>query len=125
MKTTNLGELESQVMNVVWNKKQCSVNDVLDELKKDRDIAYTTVATILHRLHQKGLLTKKQHKTFYLYGPALSKSEYSYNLVHSFMSGVMKTFGDAAITSFAESLHKLPKKEKQKLLKMLEKYEDS
>ncbi len=125
MRVANLGELESQVMNIIWNKQNCSVNDVLKELKRDRIIAYTTVATILHRLHQKGLLIKKQHKTFHLYDPAVSKSEYSNNLVHSFMRGVMKTFGDAAITSFAENLHKLPKKEKQKLLKMLEKYEDS
>lgn len=124
MKTTSLGELESQVMNIVWSKQNCSVNDVLNELKKDRNIAYTTVATILHRLHQKGLLIKKQNKMFHMYGPALSKSEYSYNLVHSFMRGVMKTFGDAAITSFAENLQQLPKREKNKLLEMLEKYED-
>ena len=125
MKAVNLGELESQVMDIIWSKKSSSVNDVLDELKKNRNISYTTLSTILHRLCTKKLIAKKQQKSFYVYTPCISKSEYGTSLVSSFMNNILSNFGDTAITSFAESLHKLPKKEKTKLLKILESYEGS
>ncbi len=125
MKAVNLGELESQVMDIIWNKERCSVNDVLVELRRNREIAYTTVATILNRLCEKKLIIKKEQKSFYVYTPTISKNEYSSSLVSSFLNKFLSTFGDTAISSFAESLHKLPKKEKEKLLKVLESHEES
>ena len=51
------GELETQVMDVVWNAEgPVTPGQVHDELRRTRKLAYTTAMTILVRLYRKGLL---------------------------------------------------------------------
>ena len=49
-----------------------SVRDVLDELRGERTLAYTTVMTVIDNLHRKGWLTRHQEGRAYLYRPAAS-----------------------------------------------------
>jgi len=122
MKTTSLGELEKQIMDIVWECRSCSARDVLIKLEKDRKLAYTTVATILQRLHDKGFLTRKEDKSGYVYSPKLSKESYSRNIAQSFLKRFINSFGDIAIASFAESIDKLPAKKREYFLKLLEEH---
>lgn len=124
MKPRVLGELEQDVMEIVWNNPNSSISAILDGLRKKREIAYTTVATILQRLFDKGLVERTQTKGHYVYLPKLSKSEYSKKLIKNFLHTITNTFGDVAITSFAESIDSLPKKKKEYLLKLLQENEN-
>lgn len=45
-------ELERRVLNVLWQGGEWSVRDVLAEVGEP--LAYTTIATVLDRLHDKG-----------------------------------------------------------------------
>lgn len=65
-------------MDVVWTKKleRFSVSDVLTELEKVRDIAYTTVMTTLVRLHDKGVLDRARDGKRYLYTPKRSREQF-------------------------------------------------
>ena len=110
-------------MDIVWEKKSCSAREILMILKKERKIAYTTVATILQRLHDKGFLTRKENKSGYVYSPKLSKERYSKNVAQSFLRNFIISFGDTAIASFAESVDKLPQKKKKYFLKILEEHD--
>ncbi len=63
-----LGELERAVMERVWAwQRPVSVRDVVDDLVRDRDIAYTTVMTIMERLHRKCFLRRERVGKAYLY----------------------------------------------------------
>ncbi|HEX6062217.1 MAG TPA: BlaI/MecI/CopY family transcriptional regulator, partial [Candidatus Limnocylindria bacterium] len=53
-----LGPLETAVMDRLWKRRQATVRDVVDDLAKSRSLAYTTVMTIMTRLHAKGLLVR-------------------------------------------------------------------
>ena len=123
MKTTSLGELEQQIMDIVWEHKNCSARDVLTKLEKDKKLAYTTVATILQRLRDKGLVTRKNVKLGHMYSPKLSKEKYSRNIAQSFLKKFIGSFGDTAIASFAESIDKLPAKKREYFLKLLEEHD--
>ena len=120
MKTATLGELEQRIMDIVWEFKNCSARDVLIILEKEKKLAYTTVATILQRLFDKGLLVRKEDKSGYIYSPKLSKEKYSKNIAQSFLKKFINSFGDTAIASFAESIDKLPAKKREYFLKLLE-----
>jgi predicted transcriptional regulator len=120
MKSTSLGELEQQIMDIVWEQKHCSARDVLTKLKQEKKLAYTTVATILQRLFDKGLLIRKEDKSGYIYSPKLSKAKYSKNIVQSFLKNFINSFGDTAIASFADSIDKLPTQKRDYFLKLLE-----
>ena len=54
-----LGELEQAVMDVLWRLGlPLSVREVHDALSGSRDLAYTTVMTVLDRLAKKGIVTR-------------------------------------------------------------------
>lgn len=116
-----LGELEQQVMNIVWRCDSCSIRDVTLEINKKRKIAYTTVATILQRLFDKKLVDRKYGKYGYWYYPKISQESYIKNLATSFLRRITDSFGDLAITSFVESIESLPKKKRKHLLELLNK----
>jgi predicted transcriptional regulator len=70
------GELEGLVMDVLWDADGPLVaNDVRDRLEPTRSLAYTTVLTILVRLHEKGLVERERSGRAYAYRPRLSREE--------------------------------------------------
>lgn len=123
MKTKLLSELEQEVMNIVWEFETCSVRDVLEQISKQKELAYTTVATILQRLYEKGLVVRNDKDFAVHYAPKVSKESYSKNMAKSFIQKFVGTFGDIAIASFAESVDKLPKEKKKYFLSLLDQYD--
>lgn len=73
-----LGELEARVMEVVWDRGGWSTpGEVLELLEGERELAYTTVMTILVRLSQKGLLERRKDGRAYAYHPIQSREEWT------------------------------------------------
>ena len=115
-----LGELETQVMEIVWKAmKPISVSDVVQILSKKRGIAYTTVMTIMTRLAEKGLLKRITLGKAYLYKPAYSKDTFLTRVSRKIIKNLVSSFGDRAIAHFAKELEKIPSDKKKKLLKIL------
>ncbi len=119
MKQKILSKLEQEVMNIVWNLGQCTVRDVLVRMSKDKTLAYTTIATILQRLFEKGFVGRNEKSMVVSFSPKITKDQYGKKLAQSFFTGFFHSFGDAAVVSFAESIEKLPKNKKEYLLKLL------
>ena len=73
-----LHDLEAVIMEVVWSKRLTSfaVIEVLAELEKRREIAYTTVMTTVARLHDKGVLDRVRDGRRYLYSPKLTREQF-------------------------------------------------
>jgi predicted transcriptional regulator len=120
MTSYHLGDLEKEIMDILWSCVRCSVQEVVKKLQLKRPIAYTTVATVLNRLFEKKIVLKTAEKNFHYYSPRISKNEYSSSVVTKFMDDFMHSFGDAAIPSFAGGLNNLNQQDKQKLIKLLE-----
>lgn len=71
----NLGDLELQVMEVLWRTDHAmAVREVLAELTRERDLAYTTVMTVLDRLSKKGRVTRELEGRAWYYRPAESRA---------------------------------------------------
>ncbi len=122
MNTTSLGELEKQIMDIVWERKSCSARDILIKLSNNKKLAYTTIATVLQRLYEKGLVNRKEERSGYMYSPKLSKEKYSQNIARSFIKNFINSFGDTAIASFADGIDKLPENKRNYFLKLLSNY---
>lgn len=119
MEARELGSLENKVMEIIWQAGQSSVRDVLSALSGKKKIAYTTVATIIQRLHDKGLLVRRRSENTYIYSPKLSREGYAKNVASSFVKKFVTSFGDDAIASFAQSVDKLPKEKRDYFLAVL------
>jgi predicted transcriptional regulator len=71
----DLGPLEAEVMRLVWEMGEVQVEEVHAVLQRDREIAYTTVMTVMSRLAAKGLLHRRKQGRAYLYRAARDRDE--------------------------------------------------
>lgn len=99
---SRLGELERAVMEVLWDHGEpMLVRDVVRALS-ERDLAYTTVMTVLNRLAKKDFVRREPDGRAWRYAPRASREEYVANL----MLEALSLTGDrgAALTHFAHSV---------------------
>ncbi|MCW5951614.1 MAG: BlaI/MecI/CopY family transcriptional regulator [Propionibacteriaceae bacterium] len=72
-----LGELETAVMEILWAHPEqgMTVRDVHERLAAKRDLAYTTVMTVLDRLSKKEIVHRELEGRAWLYRPARTRVE--------------------------------------------------
>lgn len=90
-------------MAVIWRHVEpVSVRVVVDELARERAVAYTTAITVIERLRAKGWLVRERAGRSYLYAATCAEHEYAAHLMNSVLEGS----GDrsAALLSFAGQL---------------------
>lgn len=76
-KQLSLGPLEAEILNIVWEFGCATVKDIHDRILSDpdRELAYTSVTTVLNRLTKKGwLICDKEGRAFY-YKPTVTKQQ--------------------------------------------------
>lgn len=75
IKLQQLGDLQMAVLRTLWKMKEGSVAQVHAALKPDRDLAVTTVATVLSRLEKQGLITHYANNRQFVYQPRCSRAD--------------------------------------------------
>nr|WP_267958553.1 BlaI/MecI/CopY family transcriptional regulator [Streptomyces sp. NRRL F-5135] len=78
-----LGDLEDAVMTRVWQwNRPVTVREVLEDLQKERSIAYTTVMTVMDNLHQKGWVRREVEGRAYRYTAVSTRAAYAAALMN-------------------------------------------
>ena len=114
-----LGQLETAVMERLWaSDSSVAVRDVLEDLQKERTIAYTTVMTVLDNLHRKGMVTREKAGRAYRYRPAYTREEHTAALMEQVLAG--SSDRGAALMHFVEHM---PPEEIRRLRRALEGFE--
>ena len=75
-----LGDLQLQIMKVLWKRKRATVAEVQQDLGKDRPLAYTTVATMLRKMEARELVRHAKEGRNYIYEAMYAESSVSRNL---------------------------------------------
>lgn len=68
-----LGDLEQEVMEVLWQRGALAVREILEFL--DRDISYSAVITVSNRLVQKEILKRKKQGKSFIYHPLVTQKQ--------------------------------------------------
>lgn len=63
----DLPQAEFEIMSVIWDRGEATVREVRTALDGDRKLAYTTVATLLNRLRDKGYVEAEERDFAYVY----------------------------------------------------------
>lgn len=83
-----LGDLEREVMERLWaSTTPLTVRAVHAQLAPSRDLAYTTVMTVLDRLAKKGVVQRVREGKAYLYSPVASREQLAADLMLEALSG--------------------------------------
>jgi predicted transcriptional regulator len=102
---SELGHLETKVMDIVWQCGESSVHEVSDRL--GQRLAYTTVMTTLDRLYKKGLLDRRKAERAFLYSPRLSRREWEQKRTGDFVAGFLaqpQRSGELLMSCFVEAV---------------------
>lgn len=79
---------ELEMMNVIWRIGPCSVAQVVEALLPKRELAYTSVSTIVRILEQKGYVNSRKEGRGHLYEAAVSKERYQATSLKQLVSNV-------------------------------------
>ena len=71
-----LTEVELEFMNELWALEEGTVREVLASLPEERNLAYTSGATILRILEEKGFTESRREGKSLIYTPLLAKDQY-------------------------------------------------
>lgn len=114
-----LGELETTIMQVLWSSDvPMTVRAVFETVSRDRQLAYTTVMTVLDRLAKKGRVARRQEGRAWLYVPAATHSE----MVVRAMAELLDEAGDEAnlvLAQFVEGLTESRREHVERVLRVL------
>jgi predicted transcriptional regulator len=115
-----LHELESEVMDVVWELEEASVREVMDRLNAtaSKPRAYTTYMTILARLHTKGVLTRRREGKTDFYRAVHTRDAYADLRAKAEVAALVDEFGEVALSHFARQMAELDP-ERRKALERL------
>lgn len=82
-----LSDLQLDLMRVLWRSGELSVAEVTEALA-DRDLAHTTVATLLTRLEKRGVVESRRDGRVLAYRASVSEAQVRRNMVSSLIAQV-------------------------------------
>ncbi|MEX0599540.1 MAG: BlaI/MecI/CopY family transcriptional regulator [Rhodothermales bacterium] len=120
---TPFGETEMEVLQHVWELERASVADVRERILQHRDIAYTTVMTVLKNLMEKGYLDYEKEGNSYIYFPRESAADVQHSVLRSLLKKVFNNSPAALVQSLVKS-EELSGAERKQILEMIRDMED-
>lgn len=115
-----LHELEAEIMDEVWAHDGCTVREVLDTLNGRSKVprAYTTVLTVMQRLHTKKLLRRNRRGRKHVYLPALSRGDYMAARAELQVDALVTQYGDVVLAEFSKRMSALDPKRRQQIRRL-------
>ena len=115
-------DVELAILRVVWNLKRCSVREVHDVLKAERDTGYTSTLKMMQVMCEKGLLRRDDSQRPQQYFPAVPEEQTQKKIVRNLIKNV---FGGSArkLVMHAVQTHKITPEELSEIRQLLDKLE--
>jgi len=109
-----LGPLETRIMEILWKRSEASTGEVYDELRKDRDIALTTVSGTFNRLYENGLLHREVGKgrrgLSYIYRPKMDETKFKQFIAEKITRQLLKEYEAPTVSTLISTLAADPDK---------------
>jgi BlaI family transcriptional regulator, penicillinase repressor len=115
----DLGQLQRDVMEIVWERGEATVHQVRAALDRKRQLAYTTILTTLQKLERAGWLDHRPEGKSYVYFPTHTRQQAGAGSVKRF---VKRVFDGNAVAMFQHLIQEgdLSESDLNKLRKMIE-----
>ena len=98
------GDLEAEIMEVIWAHGRATVADVHKVLESQREIAYTTVKTVMGRLAEKGHLSRTRADRAHVFIPTISKDKFLREVSDAILAGLFSEFGRPIAAHLLETI---------------------
>jgi BlaI family transcriptional regulator, penicillinase repressor len=114
-----LGELQHAIMSILWQRGEATTAEVHEALHAERGLAFTTIATMLRKMEDKGVVTHRSEGRQFVYGPTVTEEHVRRSMVGEL---VERLFGGnpKALVAHLVSEHEIDKAELATLRRRLE-----
>lgn len=110
-----LGSLQARILEVLAARGPSTVREILEALPDRSELAYTTVMTILVKLHAKGVVGRKRKGAGHVYEARYTPAELRDRMAKYLVDELTHDFGDAALVHFASALSRVDRRRLAKL----------
>ncbi len=102
----SLGPLETEILHIVWELGSVTVRDVHDRIlaNPERELAYTSVTTVLNRLTKKGWLTCEKAGRSFIWHPLVSRQQAQSLWAYERLNQFLAVGNPDVVAAFADSL---------------------
>lgn len=101
-KSDLLTNVELEFMKTLWDIGTGSVRDVMDALANPSQRAYTSVATVLKILHEKGYIASEKRERALVYRPVLAREDYEARSLRSLSRALFDGTPSALVARLVE-----------------------
>ena len=102
-KSEQMTPLELEIMQVLWETGPATVQTVQKRLK--RELAYTTVQTMLTVLHRKKKVKRALKDKAHIYTPAVSRTKFTGHAVREFIDRLFGGSAEGLVMSLLQEKH--------------------
>lgn len=95
------GELE--ILRILWANDRCTLSEVCDQLRTRRDVATTTVATMLRVMLDKKLVKRKRDQRGYQWSAAVTQEKTALSMVSKLVDGVFEGSASRLVAHLVET----------------------
>ena len=110
-------------MKVVWQREQATVRDVYETLRERRQVAYTTVMTMMKILEDKGYLKRSREDRAYVYRPSRPRQQVVSAMVRDFVDRVFDGAAGGLLLHLARD-GRLTRTERQRIRQLIDEMEE-
>ena len=106
--TTSLTDLQLAIMRVLWDRAEATVLEVQNRLRPERDLAQTTIATLLSRLEKRGVVQHRLDGRQFVYRPLVTEQEVRRSMVSELTTLLFDGRPEALMTHLLRSREMAP-----------------
>jgi predicted transcriptional regulator len=101
------GELEGPLMGILWRRGPLTGRELYQDIRREKDIAYTTALTVLDRLSKKGFIRKDKTSGTILFVAGISEEDYRTGVVGGLVRTAFEMSPGLAVSHFADAVSEL------------------
>jgi len=88
---------EIEILNVIWERGPSTVREVMRELNKQRERAYTTIMTLMNGMADKGILSQKPQGRAFIYSANIDRSKLQTRMLNDLIGKVFDGSASALV----------------------------
>lgn len=116
-----LGSAQADLLDILWQRESATVPELVEAVNEKRRVAYTTILTLVQRLHARGLLEREAEGRGFRYRPTRTREELLADWSDELIDRLLGDFGDVAIARLDERLGELGPAARERLRRAAEK----
>lgn len=114
-----LTETELLIMSIIWSLKETTVHNILDQLPKEKPLAYTSVSTIVRILEKKGYVHSEKVGRGHVYKVSVSKADYEKKFLKTYIKSLFSNNASSLLKSLL-AVEDISAEEFEKIKKLIE-----